>query len=444
MIGPNAAVARTLGGGSATVFPPYTVSPLEGLRAALPHAEVTHAPGVRTHERLPTADLDVEVTYVGADAEPERRRTGDFHWNQLPAGTTAVEVRATLLAETAGEHVFGASGVGRFAMTVNGEQVFDETLALSGDDPAEAHMFPPQAGAPVTLAAGETAELVLRHGVRDGAGSSFDSPAVVFKLNLDRPHGTPEEELDRAVNLAREADVAIVVVGTTEEVESEGFDRASLALPGAQDELMRRINDANPRTVAVVNAGAPVLLPWADRVPAILLTWFPGQEAGNALADVLLGVVEPGGRLPTTWPATEDGLPSTRPQNGVLEYAEKTTIGYRRPGEALFPFGHGHGYTLWEYLGIEPIEGGVRVHVVNGGTRRGREVVQVYTDRPELRLAGFAAVEADPGEQVDVEIAISERALARWDRGWVVESGEYGLSAGRSVEDLRVSTKLIR
>jgi beta-glucosidase len=305
-------------------------------------------------------------------------------------------------------------------------------------------MFPPQAGAPVTLAAGETAELVLRHEVRDGAGASFDSPSVVFKLNLDRPHGSPQEELERAVDLAREADVAIVVVGTTEEVESEGFDRASLALPGAQDELVRRVNEANPRTIAVVNAGAPVLLPWADRVPAILLTWFPGQEAGNALADVLLGAVEPGGRLPTTWPASEDGLPSTRPKDGVLEYAEKTTIGYRRSGEALYPFGHGHGYTLWEYLGIEPSDGGVRVRVVNGGTRRGREVVQVYTDRPELRLAGFATVEADPGEEVDVEIAISERALARWEDGWVVEPGEYELSAGRSVADLRVSTKIVR
>jgi beta-glucosidase len=438
VIGPNAAVARTLGGGSATVFPPYTVSPLDGIRAALPHAEVTHAPGVRTHERLPTADLDVEVSYVGADAPPERRRTGDFHWNELPAGTTAVELRATLHAETAGEHIVGASGVGRFAMTVNGTEVFAETLALSGDDPAEAHMFPPQAGTPVTLAQGETAELVLRHEVNAGAGSSFDSPAVVFKLNVERPHGTPEEELDRADELARDADVAIVVVGTTEEVESEGFDRASLALPGAQDELIRRVNDANPRTIAIVNAGAPVLLPWAERVPAILLTWFPGQEAGNALADVLLGAVEPGGRLPTTWPASEDGLPSTRPVDGVLEYSEGTTIGYRRAETPLFPFGHGHGYTLWEYLGIERTDTGVRVRVVNSGTRRGREVIQVYTDKPELRLAGFAAVEAGPGEQVEVDVAISERALARWDDGWVTEPGV--LSAGRSVVDLRVST----
>jgi beta-glucosidase len=154
---------------------------------------------------------------------------------------------------------------------------------------------------------------------------------------------------------------------------------------------------------------------------------------------VLLGALEPGGRLPTTWPASEDGLPSTRPQDGTLHYSEGTTIGYRRPGTPLFPFGHGHGYTVWEYLGIERTENGVRVRVVNSGTRRGREVIQVYTDKPELRLAGFAAVDADPGEQVDVEVAVSERALSRWDGGWVVEPGE--LSAGRSVTDLRVSTR---
>jgi beta-glucosidase len=445
VIGPNAAVARTLGGGSATVFPPYTVSPLEGLRAALPHAEVAHAAGVRTHERLPTADLDVEVHYVGAGLPPEPRRTGEFHWNELPAGTTAIEVHATLRAETAGEHVVGASGVGRFHLQLNGETAFDERLALTGDDPAEEHMFPPQAGAPIALAVGEEVAIVLRHDVRDGAGAGFASPAVVFKLNLERPHAPAEEELERAVALALEADVAIVVVGTTEEVESEGFDRRSLALPGAQDELVRRVNDANPRTVAIVNAGAPVLLPWADRVPAILLAWFPGQEAGNALADVLLGAVEPGGRLPTTWPASEDGLPSTRPVDGVLAYDEGTAIGYRRPALARYPFGHGLGYTSWEYLGMEPSGDGVRVRVVNSGTRRGREVVQVYTRRPELRLAGFAAVEADPGEDATVEVALHERAFARWaGDGWVTEPGAYELAAGRSVADLRLSTEITR
>jgi beta-glucosidase len=160
-------------------------------------------------------------------------------------------------------------------------------------------------------------------------------PAVVtFQLNLAK-QASDEEELEHAVALAAEADVAVVVVGTTEEVESEGFDRDALALPGRQDELVRRVAAANPRTVVVVNAGAPVLLPWANQVPAVLVTWFPGQEFGNALADVLCGDREPGGRLPTVWPAAEhDHLPSTRPVDGRLVYAESIHVGncaYDRP-----------------------------------------------------------------------------------------------------------------
>jgi beta-glucosidase len=287
VVGPNAAVARTLGGGSATVFPPYTVSPLDGLRAALPHAAVTHAPGVRAHERLPVADQDVELRFLAADGsvlESERRRTGTFRWNALDPAVRAVEVHATIRAATAGEHVVGASGVGRFRLELDGREAFAETLALSGGaDIAEAHMFPPQAGATVTLAAGEAVHAVLRHELPGEPGST------VFMLNHDPPHGTAEALLAEAEALARDADVAIVVAGTNPEVESEGFDRTTLALPGRQDELVRRVAAANPRTVVVVNAGAPVLMPWLAEVPAVLLAWFPGQEGGHALADVLLG-----------------------------------------------------------------------------------------------------------------------------------------------------------
>ena len=154
-----------------------------------------------------------------------------------------------------------------------------------------------------------------------------------------------DEEIAAAVALAASSDVAVVVVGTTAEVESEGFDRASLALPGRQDELVRRVIAANPRTVVVVDSGAPVLLPWARDASAVLLTWFGGQEFGHALADVLLGEAEPGGRLPTTSPASEAGLPSTQPDHGVLTYHEGLFIGYRaydRDGRIpLFPFGRG-------------------------------------------------------------------------------------------------------
>src|SRR4051794_28020719 len=167
VIGPNAADARTLGGGSATVFPPYTVSPLDGLRAALPEAEVTHAPGVRAHSRLPVAALAAEVRFLGADGEAlgtERRSAGRFRWRDLDPAIRAIAVHATLRAETAGEHVIGASGDGRFRLELDGREAFDETLAIApGTDLAEAHMFPPQTGAPVTLAAGQELEIVLTY-----------------------------------------------------------------------------------------------------------------------------------------------------------------------------------------------------------------------------------------------------------------------------------------
>jgi beta-glucosidase len=183
-----------------------------------------------------------------------------------------------------------------------------------------------------------------------------------------------------------------------------------------------------------------VLLSWADDVAAILLAWFPGQEFGNALADVLTGAVEPGGRLPTTWPKDEDGLPSTQPQDGVLAYEEGIFVGYRayeRDGrEPLFPFGHGLGYTTWEYPSLELRDGLVFVRVRNTGERRGREVVQVYAskpgsaiERPPRWLAGFAIAEADPGEEVEVEVTIDPRAFQHWDGGWQTEPGDFDLEA---------------
>jgi beta-glucosidase len=437
VLGPSAAVARTLGGGSATVFPPYTVSPQQGLDNA--GFEIAHAPGVKAHTRIPAATAamlpdGVEVRFLAGEQEiaSEHRHGAAFTWlGSLPPGTTAVELRATLRLG-AGEHVVGVTGVGRHRLTLDGEALFDEQVALTGDDVGEAVLRPPQYGVLVTRAG--DSELLVHYTPDPGV------PIAAVHLNVEPPFGDEAAELERAVALAAEADVAVVVVGTNEEVECEGVDRDSLALPGRQDELVARVARANPRTVVVVNAGAPVLLPWADDVAAILLAWFPGQEFGNALADVLTGAVEPGGRLPTTWPKDEDGLPSTQPQDGVLAYEEGIFVGYRayeRDGrEPLFPFGHGLGYTTWEYPSLELRDGLVFVRVRNTGERRGREVVQVYAskpgsaiERPPRWLAGFAIAEADPGEEVEVEVTIDPRAFQHWDGGWQTEPGDFDLEA---------------
>jgi beta-glucosidase len=283
---------------------------------------------------------------------------------------------------------------------------------------------------------------------------------VSLALCYAPPVAPPDDLLAEAEAVASAADVAVVVVGTTEEVESEGFDRATLALPGRQDELVRRVAAANPRTVVVVSAGSPVELPWADEVGAVLLTWFGGQEFGDALADVLLGAAEPGGRLPTTWPARQADSPvlDVIPADGVLRYDEGVFIGYRgyeRAGTTpRYPFGHGLGYTTWAYEQIHADAERVTVSVRNTGSRVGREVVQIYTgpaaadpDRPQRWLAGFAGVTAEPGERRTVTIELPERTFQRWvarpaGDGWHTIPGEYVVEAARGRGDVRLTARV--
>jgi len=376
-----------------------------------------------------------------------------------PEEIARVEVRCVIRATEAGTYRLGVTGIGRFRLLADEAVLFDETLTMRrGADVGETLMAPPVRLAPLDLAAGQPVEVRLEHDVHTSPMAGF---GTFFQLLLEAPHGTDDEELAAAVALAADSDVAVVVVGTTAEVESEGFDRTSLALPGRQDELVRRVAAANPRTVVVVNSGAPVLMPWAGEVGAVLLTWFGGQEFGHALADVLLGEAEPGGRLPTTWPATEDGLLSGQPAGGVLDYTEGLFIGYRafdRYGrEPLFPFGHGGGYTTWSYDSItvdcdeaNPPGVAVCVEARNIGSRPGREVVQVYASRPDSAverparwLAGFAAVDADPGETVNVGILLPERAFQHWaDGGWTLEAGTFGLAAGSSSASLPLTASV--
>jgi beta-glucosidase len=470
-----------MGGGSATVFPAYAVSPLEGLRAALgPAVEVGYSVGVRASARVPVAGAPwvrrsdggdgVEVRFVAGDGtvlESEHRPGCAFTWHHAfayPVPVERIEVNAMVRATEPGAYTIAGSGIGRFQLSVGGKAVFDgELKPPAGADLVEGLMVPPQACHVVHLGRGEESEVVLSH-VVGSAAAAGGGGGVSFQLGLQPPHGTDDEGIERSVALAREADVAIVVVGTTAEVESEGFDRSSLSLPGRQDELVRRIAEVNTATVVVVNAGAPVLMPWAEEVAAVLLVWFPGQEFGNALADVLLGRAEPGGRLPTTWPQSEhDDLPSVRPRDGVLAYDEGLFIGYRaydRDGRTpRYSFGHGLGYSRWQYASIRAPEHTapnedlrVTIELRNVDPRRSKEIVQLYAshagsafERPVRWLVGFTAVEANAGEHVTATVVVKPRALSQWnvDAGrWEQEPGTFQLHAGPSSAVLPLTTEI--
>ncbi|MFD7263691.1 beta-glucosidase [Streptomyces sp. NPDC059874] len=472
LLGAAARDARVLGGGSAVVFPERIVSPLDGLTSALRDrsgASLTYTIGADPSEELTPADKGFELRAVCRDASGAvvgegTLPSGQVQWigDDLPAGASyetmaSIEVTGTFLPRENGEHAFGTRGLGAFTLAVGGETVWEGVQEMGNEaDPFEAFFGAPSERARVTLTEGEPVEVSLTFQVPDV--TALPLKAIMFSLLHLGPQREADELIAEAVEAARAADTAIVVVATTERVESEGFDRKDLALPGRQDDLVRAVAAVNPHTVVVVNAGSPVELPWRDEVAAVLLTWFPGQEGGAALADVLLGDTEPGGRLPTTWPARFADAPVTEvvPTEGRLEYGEGLFIGYRayeaRSIRPAFPFGHGLGYTDWAYESLEATAETVRVRLTNTGARPGREVVQVYlapvddgVERPASWLAAFAGVEAGPGESVETEIALPARAFEIWDeeaRGWQRIGGTYEVRASHSHGDTRLTATL--
>ncbi|MFI0979189.1 beta-glucosidase [Streptomyces sp. NPDC021093] len=463
--------ARVLGGGSATVFPERVVSPLDGLRAALPADALTFTVGADPSDELAVADKGFELRAVCRDEAGNvvgegSLPGGQVQWigDDLPDGAThenlhSIEVTGTFTPREDGGHAFGTRGLGAYTLKVAGETLFDGVQPMSeGADPFEAFFGAPQERGRVTLTEGEPVEISLTHTLAKNTGASIR--AVMFALTHLGPQRDADALIAEAVEAARTAAAAVVVVATTDRVESEGFDRRDLELPGRQNDLVRAVAAVNPRTVVVVNSGSPVEMPWREEVAAVLLTWFPGQEGGAALADVLLGAEEPGGRLPTTWPVSFADVPVTDvvPVDGELPYAEGLFIGYRAWEKAgvtpAYAFGHGLGYTTWEYESVIAAGSVVTVRVRNTGTRTGREVVQVYlapvadtVERPVRWLAGFASVTAAAGETVEVAVDLPRRAFEIWDETvgvWRLVEGEYEVEVGRSIADRRVSVRVRR
>lgn len=461
--------ARVLGGGSALVFPDHVVSPLDGLTAALPEGALTYAVGADPSDELAIAEAGFDLTAVCRDVSGAVLATvplpsGQIQWigADLPDGVThdtldTVEITGTFTPRASGEHTFGTRGTGSFALTVDDRPLFDGTQDRApGTDPLGAFFNEPVERGRLPLTEGAPVRVSLSH--RPGPGTGHPLKGVAFSLVHLAPLRDPDELIAEAVEAARTADTAIVVVGTTERVESEGFDRTDLKLPGHQDALVHAVAAANPRTVVVVNSGSPVELPWRNEVAAVLLSWFPGQEAGHALADVLRGQEEPGGRLPTTWPVALADVPvsATTPTNGELPYTEGVFIGYRAWEKAgttpAYAFGHGLGYTTWEYESVSATPDAVTVRVRNTGSRPGSDTVQIYLapapapdapERPARWLAGFARVTADPGGSVEVTVPVETRAYQVWDEeayGWKTVPGTYEVQAARSLADVRATT----
>jgi len=476
VIGPNAIHPAIHGGGSAVVIPVTVSTPAAALSEALAgQAEVTVTPGCQTWLTVPepaagslrdpgTGQPGLRLEFRDGHGEllvaEHRNSTALTWWDQVPPGIGwgepgTIALDAWYRPAHGGPHIIGAAGIGHLTLTVDGVLVADGTTVVP-DDPVEAMARPGEIRSTVILEAGRDARIGLEfRPAADGEGP------LAVRLGLV-PAADEDDLLAEAERAARQADAAVVVVGSAAMTESEGFDRSTLALSGRQDELVRRVAAVNRRTVVVVNAGMPVLMPWAAQVAAVIYAWLPGQAMGEALADVLLGRAEPGGRLPVTLPAREADCPVLHavPRDGLIDYDEGLLVGYRgydaRQSAPQFAFGHGLGYTTWSYESLhadlaDPGAGQdlvLTVTVRNTGSRPGREVVQAYLagppgdpDRPVRELAAFRTVTAQPGEPAEVTLQVPARAFARWQegQGWVWPPGQFTIHVGRSSRDLRLS-----
>ncbi|HTO93161.1 MAG TPA: glycoside hydrolase family 3 C-terminal domain-containing protein, partial [Bacteroidota bacterium] len=467
VIGPNAAVARTGGGGSAYVTPFYGVSPLEGISAKFRgKAAVSTEPGCFMDQDI----VPLASSWLRPPA-PDQGKTGlrgeyfanqefkgtpaltridagvNFDWGggapdpSLPPDHFSVRWTGTLVPEESGEFQISIRSDDGSRLYVNGELYIDNWGLHAGVTKSRA----------ITLLEGTPVEIRLEYFENDG-GALVELGMTSRRSDL----------LSRAVELARKSDVAIICVGNSNEVETEGMDRQTIALPAGQDELIAQVAAANPRTVVVLTTGSPVPMPWAGSVGAIVQAWFGGQEVGNALADILTGDVNPSGKLPVTLLRSWDDTPAraTYPgHDGKTSYAEGIFVGYRffdhEKKDVLFPFGHGLSYTSFAYgpLTVSPVGGGtahsreVSLEITNTGKRPGAEVVQLYVGernppvpRPPAELKAFAKVALAPGERKTVRMTLDESSFAFYDvpsKSWRVAPGTFDILVGSSSRDIR-------
>jgi beta-glucosidase len=464
VIGSHSIEGRIGGGGSATTIPHNPISPIRGLASHAPAGlSIKSTVGYHSVDELtdlpleqiksPSGERAIEITWIDKNGDTllvEDRYAGRYIGMSEPVSdaTKVIKGRTTFTANETGAHRFGIAGIGFIKIFVDGKIVLDVENPLVGSDILEALLAAPEKYVDVELQAGQVIELAYEYTKE----FPFEFFAIGTFFGYRAPRLDAEIDMQLAVEAARTSDVAIVVVGTTSHVESEGFDRASLKLPGRQDELVNAVAAVNKNTVVVINAGSPVEMPWRNNVAAVILTWFPGEEYGNALADVIYGNREPGGRLPTTWGALLEDAPisSTDPVDGALKYSEGLNIGYRAWSSSntkpAYPFGFGLGYTTWQLIEATHADSiiagedlAVEVALENTGNRAGSDVVQVYlrrkesgVNRPSFWLAGFQRVEVEAGATNRVSINISAKRFAHYFEDWNYELGEFEVIVSRS------------
>jgi beta-glucosidase len=458
LIGPGAGTAVATGGGSSGVAPMYKVSPLEAFRkrgVKVEYAEGMPPVDLGPQPALPSYAVTSEsgghgwtaryydnTTWTGdpkltrADPWVDTDPSGGIPAPGLPPNGWSVRWTGTFTAPVDGDYTFNLTNHAHATLYIDGRSVLDNRGGFPGVTRS----------ATVHLTAGQ------QHPIRvDWAKATGQA---MIELSWAPPANTPDVQIAEAVQAAKRATVAVVFVANK---DTEAIDRKTLALPGHQDRLVEAVAAANPRTVVVLNTGGPVVMPWAGKVAGVVQAWYPGEEDGNAAADVLLGDVDPSGRLPITFPKSLADTPASTPGqypgvNGVAEYSEGLRVGYRHYDakniDPLYPFGYGLSYTRFSYrhMTVRRHGGDVAVgaDITNTGHRTGTEVPQLYLgapDEPPAQLKGFTKVSLRPGQTRHVAFTLTPRSFASWDaasHGWKVAGGTYRIMLGAGSRDIRL------
>lgn len=474
VIGPNARVARIMGGGSAQLNAMHAVTPWDGLAERLGADRLIFAEGCTNKRWEPLLEGALTVEYfANPDLDGPPVHTGTEQnavqfWIP-PIGGGMVDPRA-FSARLSGSFTPSVSGIwragvhasGPIRMLIDGKLVADawtnwtkgRTFFEEGNDEVTAE---------IKLQAGQTYAVTIEFRAKPGANLDFSA----LRAGIGLPMGG--EAIDEAVRVAATADAVVLCLGRSGEWDTEGSDLTDIRLPGRQDELAAAVLAANPRTVVVLQTGGPVEMPWLTQASAVLQAWYPGQEAGHAIADVLFGDAEPSGRLPQTFPArlednpTHSQDPETYPGlDGKVRYEEALFTGHRHYDKTgiqpLFPFGHGLGYTKFALKGlaVQADEYGIiaQTQLTNTGGKAGSTVVQLYIgpsdvpqDRPSRQMRGFAKVTLGPGESRLVALRADLRSFECWDehsRSWQFIGGEWQAMVGFSATDIQARAVFFR
>jgi len=478
IIGPNAKKSQIIGGGSAHLKAYYESHPLDAFEENLgANTKIKHSKGCHTYKYYPALDeeliknnSDKENGYLIEYFDHASKSTDPIH---VEYGTGSkfwvfegfakeiiakqerpdiyVKFTCTYVPDISGFHDFELFAIGKSKLLIDDNLVVDNWSQVKQGD-----AFFAFASSPVKSGA----DLLKNQEYRIEIQYKFEGNFPAIYIGCKTP-----DKIDlftQAKKIAEESDQTILVVGTNSDWETEGNDRTDLELPGNQNTLIDAILEIDPNTILVLNSGSPIRMPWIDKAKAVLQCWYPGQEFGNALFDIVMGNTNPSGRLPTSFPKRLEDTPAFKFYPGKdlqMNYEEDLLIGYkwyqRQSIDTLYPFGYGLSYTSFEYsnLVISEIDDCIyrcAFSIKNTGKVDGSEVAQCYVgidsanlNEPIKALQGFDKVFIESGQEKTIEIILNKRNFAQWDtitKNWKIKTGNYEISIGASVDDIRLSS----